>query len=435
MVDHSLLLLKAPFMLDKLKRNQLLKPSELRRLQDKRLRAIIEHSYRNVGYYHSLFKKANLSYSDIKTINDLEKIPITRKDDIIDLPQQSLVAINMDPDRCFKLRTSGTSSGVPMRIYWQKSAKLMRFLQYYRWQLSCGEKITDRQLAINIDWVPIHPIQKLGIFKTKRIFVSDIMETQIKEVREFNPQTITCIPSFMDVFAKEIRDRDEKGITPRLVFTGGETLTQYVRSLVREVFNAEVFNGYGATEVGRISSECVEHVGHHIESDTTLVEITQDGETVSPGEKVEITVTNLINYAMPFIRYNLQDLGSMMTDHCSCGISFPMMNIILGRKGDLVRLPDGKRIPALMVWGSLVWIQGIKQLQVVQEKVDRFMIKIVKSSNFTEQTCKEAEQMLRQKLGNPDNVEIEICIVDEIPRVGKLQKLKQFVTKIPSEDN
>ncbi len=101
-VEHSLLLLKAPFLMTKLKRNQRLEPSELRKFQDKRLRAMIEHSYKNVAYYHSLFKKANLSYSDIKTIDDLEKIPITRKEDIIDLPQQSLTAINVDPNRCLK---------------------------------------------------------------------------------------------------------------------------------------------------------------------------------------------------------------------------------------------------------------------------------------------------------------------------------------------
>lgn len=73
----------------------------------------------------------------------------------------------------------------------------------------------------------------------------------------------------------------------------------------------------------------------------------------------------------------------------------------------------------------------------MQEKVDRFIIKIVKSSNFTTETCREVEQMLKQKLGNVENVEIETCIVDEIPRekTGRYHKLKQFVTKIPSKDN
>ncbi len=292
-------------------------------------------------------------------------------------------------------------------------------------------------MLVDIDWVPIHPIQKLGIFKSKIISVFGDIETQIREIREFNPQTINCLPSFIDVFAKEIRERDEKGINPHLIFTGGEMLTQYVRRLVREVFNAEAFSRYGAVEVGTISSECIEHIGFHVDSDSTLVEITRDGEPVSLGKEGEITVTNFTNYAMPFIRYNFGDLGSMIADHCSCGINFPMMNITLGRKSDVVRLPDGKTIPALSVWGNLVWIQGIKQLQVVQEKVDRFIIKIVKSSNFTTETCREVEQMLKQKLGNVENVEIETCIVDEIPRekTGRYHKLKQFVTKIPSKDN
>jgi phenylacetate-CoA ligase len=425
-------------MIAELKWNQRLKPSELRKLQEKRLRAMIEHSYKNVKYYHSLFKEVNLSYNDIKTIDDLEKIPITRKEDIIDLPQQSLTALNVDPNSCIIKRTSGTSTGIPLTIYRQKSAMLFKYLQFYRWQLNCGDKITNRQLFVNVDYVPIHSIQKRGLFRAaKNISVFDDVETQIREVTQFNPQTILCIPSFIDVFAKEIRERGEKGINPNLIFTGSEMLTQYVRNLVREVFNAEIFSGYGATEVGGISRECVEHVGFHVESDSTLVEITRDGEPVSRGEEGEITVTNLTNYAMPFIRYNMGDIGSMIADHCSCGISFPLMKITLGRKNDVVRLSEGRMIPALHVWGNLVWIQGIKQLQVVQEKVDHFIIKIVKSNNFTTETCKEAEQMLRQKLGNVEDVKIEVCVVDEIQREksGRYHKLKQFVTKIPSKDN
>lgn len=421
-------------MMAQLMRNQRLKSSKLEKFQDKKLRAMIKHCYRNVEYYHFLFKKANLSYGDIKTIDDLEKIPITRKEDIKDLPQQSLLAVNVDPNECYKIWTSGTSSGIPLLTYFQKSAKLMAWLQVYRWQLHCGDKVTNRRLVVGVGWVPVHPIQKLGIFKSKSISVYDNIETQIREAREFDPHSITCFPSFVEVFANEIAERDEKGIKPSLIFTGGEMLFPSVRRLSQEVFGAEVFDSYGSVELGVVASECIEHVGHHIDGDSTIVEITRDGETMVMGEEGEITVTNLTNYAMPLVRYNLGDLGFMIADHCSCGVGFPMMKITSGRKGDLVRLSDGKTIPAFPVWRNLAEITGIKQLQVVQERADRFIINIVKSSIFTTETCREAEQKLRQSLGNVENVEIAVYIRDEIKR-EKSGKLKHFVTKIPSTDD
>jgi len=419
----------APFMMMRLMRNQQLEPAELRKLQNKKLRALIKHSYEYVPYYHSLFKEAGLRPDNIRTIDDLDKIPISKKKDIIDLPLEKNVAANIDLSKCLTLRTSG-STGTPLSVYWEKKAKLISYLLNYRWQLNCGDKITNRQVVIGASWIPSHPFQKMGIFKTKRISEFADLKTQIEQIKKFDPKTMIAFPSCVMILGKEIIEKDIQGIKIHLIFTGGEKLCEYTRELAKEAFDAEIFDGYGSDEVGMISGECVEHAGSHIMSDSVLVEIIRDCERVSMKEEGEITVTNLNNYAMPFIRYNLEDIGISIGEECSCGNCFPLIRITEGRKRDIVQLPDEKMISAFAVYANLNNVQGIKQGQLIQEKIDRFIVKIVKDSKFTDATIKGIKQILKQKLGD---IEIDVLVVDNIPR-EKSGKFKPFISKVPMKN-
>lgn len=414
-------------MILRIMRNRRLNPTDLKRFQDKKLRAIVKHSYDHVQYYHSLFKEAKLKPDDIKTTEDLEKIPVSKKKNIRDLPLEKTVATNIDLNNCFRWNTSG-SSGVTMTVYWEKKAMLMQHILYPLLQLNYGVKITDRQVVIGADWVPIHPIQKMGIFKTKRISPFDKLNTQIKKIQKFDPKTMTAYPSCARVLAKEIKDRNIHGIEMRSIFTGGETLDQYTRRLIENTFEAEIFDCYGANEVGAVSIECAKHCGYHIFEDLVIFEVLRDGEQASVGEEGEITVTNLTNHAMPFIRYNVEDQGSLIEDQCSCGNSFPLMKISQGRKSDVIHLSDGRVISALAVYCRLPYASGIKQFQVVQEGLDKFAVKIMKETTFTNKTSEEIKQTLRSLLGD---VEIDVVAVDNI-RKEKTGKSRQFISKVHS---
>jgi phenylacetate-CoA ligase len=237
------------------------------------------------------------------------------------------------------------------------------------------------------------------------------------------------MPSCVVDLCKEINEKNIDGINLRLVFTGGELLDEYARNIMRETLGAELFDGYGTNEVGRISSECVEQIGYHVSSDSIILEITKDGEIMSPGEEGEITITNLDNLAMPFIRYNLEDFGILMDDECSCGCYFPLMKITRGRKSNVIQLPDGRAISAIRVYFDLILIEGIRKFQVVQEKIDQIIVKIVKDNRFTDETYEKIKEIFKQRL---DNIEIDVSIVDSIPR-DKSGKLQPFITQIPAK--
>jgi phenylacetate-CoA ligase len=422
----SSIFLAAPFTLRRLRRNRRLKRIELRELQNKKLRAMVKHSCENVPYYHDMFRKADLRPDDIKTVDDMRKIPITTKEDIRDLPAEMITAKGFDLSRCFSLRTSGTS-GTPMTLYWSKKARYMNFLLQFAWQLECGDKMTNRQVSIGAGWyAATHPFQKIGIFRARRISPLEDATKQIEQIKTFGGRTLIAYPSCVKTLAKEIVEEAVQGLSVHLIFTGGELLDNYTRELASDAFQAELFDKYGAHEVGSISTECRQRVGYHILSDFVIVESLKDGELASLGEEGELTVTNLENHAMPFMRYNLKDLGVLINDECSCDNHYPLMKITGGRESDVVQLADGKMTSALGIYSQLNHIPGIRQFRVTQEDRGSFTIEILKSSKFTETTVEETRRQLKTVLGD---VKIEVQTVQDLKR-EKSGKFRQFITKV-----
>jgi len=422
--------LNAPSMIRRIRRNIQLRPAELRTLQTRKIRALVKHCYDHVPYYRSLFKEAALRPEDVKSIDDLDKIPSTSKNDIRNAPLTEITASNIDLSECWTSRTSGTT-GIPMSIYWNMKARVSSWIQTYIWQLRCGDRMTDRRVVL-AGWMPSPPrlLQKIGIFPTKRVSPLDDLQTQIEQIRKYGPETMIAWPSCVAPLCTEVVEKNPYGINLRLVFTGGELLDERTRDLVKQAFEVELFDIYGASEVGGISRECVEHTDYHIMSDMVVVEITEDGRRVSAGEEGEVTVTNLDNYAMPFLRYNLEDLGIVTGDECACGCCFPLMRIASGRISDVIHLASGRTVSAQRAIFDLNQIEGVKQFQVTQEKTGFLKVMIVKDSRSNNDTCDEIKALFRQRLGS---IEVDVTIVDKIQR-GRTGKLTPFITKVTGSE-
>ena len=284
--------------------------------------------------------------------------------------------------------------------------------------------MTDKLVSLGIPHRVLRgPWEKIGILKTADISPFEDPKKQIEEIQNFAPQVAYGFPSCVSVLAKEILERGLQGIKIPLIFASGELVDYSVRELADEAFGAELFDSYGAVEVGKVARECVRHNGFHVWSNRVLVDVIIDGKSASVGEEGEITVTNLNQYAMPFLRYNLQDIGFLMEDQCSCGNPFPLFQITGGRKSDLIWLLNGSTIGATAVYTSLNRIQGTRQFQVIQEKPDRFIVKIVKDSQFTDATSLKIRALMREMVGD---VEIAVVAVDVIPR-EKSGKFRPFI--------
>ena len=129
-----------------------LEPSLLKIIQNKKLRALIRHSYDYVPYYRDLMKSVNVTPEDIKTIDYLNKIPVTTKNDLVDLPLEHRIASDINLNDCWRSRTSGTT-GIPLTVYFDLRARLLNLILIARCQLERGDRLTNKQIMVGSGWL------------------------------------------------------------------------------------------------------------------------------------------------------------------------------------------------------------------------------------------------------------------------------------------
>ena len=159
----------------------------------------------------------------------------------------------------------------------------------------------------------------------------------------------------------------------------GEPLLASQRTLFEEVFACPVFDVYVSRECGHLAGECEEHQGMHINADCLHLEfVDDDDQPVPPGEMGRILVTDFGNYGMPFIRYEIGDMGAADDRPCPCGRTLPLMKFAAGRESDFIKSPhDGSLISgATLCHYLLAEGPNVGQLQLVQEKPDELLVRI-----------------------------------------------------------
>jgi phenylacetate-CoA ligase len=170
----------------------------------------------------------------------------------------------------------------------------------------------------------------------------------------------------------------------KAIVSSAETLWPHQRSLIEETFRVPVFDRYGCREVGQIASECSFHEGMHVSADRVLVEIVgETGKTAAPGEEGTILVTDLDNYGMPLIRYDIGDRATARIDSsCECGRGLPLLERIHGRTMDIIHTPDGRRVGGTFWTLLLRQRPGISRFQVVQDSPSGVTVYFVRGTEF-----------------------------------------------------
>ncbi len=420
----------------KVRKAKRLNPSELEELQNRKLRAIVKHAYRNVPYYHKLFNSAKVRPEDIKTKEDLVKIPITTKKMLQELPINQRVSRGVDINKCIKCRTSG-STGEPLDIFLSKKELCYRIAMQTR---VYGFNLAEKKVNI-LDSTPLPAegspatifrklkqcLNHLGLWRRYYFSLFEEPHELVSKLLEIKPDIIETQPSTLKLISEFVKENNVSGISPKSIFTRAELLNREDRKQIETVFGAKLTDLYGAVEFGIIAWECEKHSGYHINSDIVLVEALRDNQQVY-GEEGEMVCTDLINYTMPFIRYAVEDIVTLSKEEHNCGSNFPLIKLIEGRSNDFITLPSGKIISPIPLIIILEEIDGISQFRLLQENINAFDIQIVKGRNFKETIIEEVKRALREILGR--NTRISVNIVDEIPR-EKSGKIRPIVSKVP----
>jgi phenylacetate-CoA ligase len=214
----------------------------------------------------------------------------------------------------------------------------------------------------------------------------------------------------------------------KAVFTSSETLFDYQREAIEKAFACRVFDAYGMAERVIFAAECDRHVGHHLNSDYGITEfIDSDKRLVPAGSVATIVGTSLHNYAMPFIRYEMTDACSLMSESCGCGRGFPMMHSVTTKQEAIVTLPDGRLISPSVLTHPFKPMHNIAESQIIQESVDELIVKIVKRPAYSAADEAMLISGFNDRLGT--EVKIRICYVDEIPRTANA-KFKWVISRI-----
>lgn len=213
----------------------------------------------------------------------------------------------------------------------------------------------------------------------------------------------------------------------REVRTVSEMLTGEGRRLIGEAWGVNVTDVYSAEEVGCIALQCPLHEHYHVQSEGVLLELLDErGMPCAPGQVGRVVVTDLHNFAMPLVRYEIGDYAEAGAA-CDCGRGLPVIRRIAGRKRNMLLTATGDRLWPYFGSKHLLDIAPILQQQYVQKAYDLIEARFVSEAPFSaEQEARLQEALLS---GLPEGMRIRIAYCDDIPR-GPGGKYDDFICEI-----
>lgn len=422
--------------LQNLEKTQYLSSSDIENIQEKKLKNLIKYTYENVPFYRRTFKNLKLMPDDIRSIDDLEKLPILTKD-IINDNFHDMVSVKYQKADLMPNSTGG-STGKNLNFYYDKKNYeriLAAVLRGDSWAgLELGVKnayLWGSQFDVSMQRTIINRFfNKIqgSLFLSSYELSDEKMQYYTNELLKHKPEVLVAYPSPLYVYANFLNE-NKIDIKLNSIISSAETLYDYQREFIESVFGCKIFNRYGCREFGPIACECEMHKGLHINSERLIVEFLAMNEydnKVNIEEKSNLILTDLDNYAMPFIRYEIGDTGIPL-EKCECDRNLPLMNVE-GRKFDVIIGTNGNRLGGTF-WTLLfrTYVDGIDEFQVIQEKRKKLEINIIINNNFLEDSLLDLENKIKEFCGL--QMDINFNIVGHIPK-NKSGKQRFIISKI-----
>jgi phenylacetate-CoA ligase len=366
-----------------------------------------------------------LTPQDIKTIEDMALLPAFSKHDLRDHYPEGCTSRIIDRSEWIQNRTSG-SSGTPFDFIMDKSLTGRKISNYFRNMIWAGISPGDKYIKL---WGPADEDVKKKAFTKymlRRLELScfdldDNKDAYYDAIRRYRPKAIEAYPSALVKLCLMMREDGVSDIRIPITVTSAETLYEEDRKVIEETLQCRTYDRYGSREFGNIAQECSAHVGMHVNSETFLVEVVDPvtGEHCGDGEHGEILVTCFENFAMPFIRYKIGDMGALSHEACPCGMNLPLLKSIEGRVADFLNTTNKKNVPYIYFGYFLKHYSNyIKDFQMVQTSRDSFILKVVPTGLFSSGVAGEIRLKLSGVLGVSD-LAIERVDKIELTAAGK----------------
>ncbi len=317
----------------------------LEALQLKRLKQTVERVYATVPFYRKKFDEAGIKPDDIKSLDDLKKLPFTTKDDLRENYPFGMFAVPLK--QVVRIHASSGTTGKPTVVgYTKRDIETWSELMA-RSLASAG--VTKEDIIQNAYGYGLFT-GGLGVhYGAERIGATVIpisggqSKRQIMIMKDFGATVLTCTPSYALHLAEVAEEMgvDPKEMNIRVGIFGAEPWTDEMRKEIEETWNIKAIDIYGLSEIigPGVSIECEEaQAGLHIFEDHFIPEIIdpETGEVLPPGEYGELVITTITKEAFPVIRYRTRDITRLITEPCVCGRTMVRMDRVKGRTDDML---------------------------------------------------------------------------------------------------
>ena len=403
---------------------------EIRSFQEARLHEAIDYAYTNSAFYRELFDSCKIRPADIRTIEDLRRLPVTTKQDL-QLRNKDFLCVDSSQIVDY-VTTSGTLGEPVVFALTENDLDRLGYNELSSFTMAGCSRNDIMQLMTTIDrrfmaglayWLGARALG-MGVIRVG----NGIPELQWNTINSIHPTVCMCVPSFLMkliAFAEE-NGIDYRSCSLRKAICIGEALRQpdgnltTLGSRIHEKWpELELYATYASTEMQASFTECSCHCGNHVPADLIIVEFLDDeGNPVAEGESGEVTITTLGVEGMPLVRFRTGDICIHYDSPCACGRNSTRLSSVIGRKGQMIKFKGTTLYPPAL-FDILDNIPEVKSyvVEVYTNSLgtDQVQIKLA-SDNHSESFVKQIKDIFRSK------VRVAPDVVFEAPEIiAKMQ--------------
>lgn len=415
--------------------------SEILELQSRRLRSLVRNVYEGSPFYRKRLADAGITPEDIRSKDDLRRIPFTTKTDLRD--NYPLGMLSTAKSNLVRLHASSGTTGNPTVVaYTMRDIDSWAELNARCLEIAGVTSADVVQVAYGYGLftggLGLHyGAERLGA----KVIPASAGNTkrQIKLMKDLGTTVICCTPSYGLFLAESAR---EEGLDPkddlslRIGVFGAEPWSEMTRKLLEEGLVESAHDIYGMSELNGpgVAMECRVKKGLHVWEDHYIVEVIDPntGEVLPPGEKGEMAVTTIMKEGMPLLRYRTRDMTVLNEEVCECGLSHARIMRIMGRTDDMLKIRGICVFPSQIeeILASTESVTPYYQLVIDRDgPLDKLMVRVEISEDFKTDRLtdivdlqRRLEDQLRDTLSI--NASVELLEPKKIPRSeGKAQRI------------
>ena len=396
-------------------------PERVRERQNRKLRKIVRHAASTSPFYAERFASAGIDPEQVQEIGDLSGLPVLRKSDIR-AETHRILSSAYKQSELVKAKTGG-STGVALEIFCDRRGVEKRngaALWTDEWS---GWRLGQPRAAVWGNPPQADSLRsRLRRALKDRLIYLDTMKIDEAAVDRFLRQWRAMRPGMLFghahslyILAENLAARGVE-LRPDGIVATSMMLLQKEREVIEEVCGVPVTNRYGCEEVSLIACECEQHRGMHLNAEHNIVEfLRDDGSPCAPGEDGRIVVSELINFGMPMLRYEVGDRGVPSDRICECGRGLPLMESITGRTADFLVAEDGSKVAGIsLIENTLTRLPGIHQMQLIQDRPSALRVNLVRGEAYNDDVGDALCAILRGALGSGFTMDLEF--VEAIPQ-------------------